>query len=200
VVARLTALRRARAGAVTLEVDGRPWRTVPDDVVVRCGLHAGLTLDRPRLRLLRTELRRAEGLATAGRALAQRPLSRRQVSERLRRHGVAPPAERETLGTLAAAGLVDDTRLANARAAALADRGWGDLAIAARLQCDGLEEADVLGALAGLPPEAGRAAALVAGPSDRRKAWSSLARRGFSPDAIEDALGSLDAEHPPGLG
>lgn len=185
---------------MTLELDGQPWRTVPDDVVVRCGLHAGLTLDRPRLRLLRTELRRAEGLATAGRALAQRPLSRRQLSERLRLRGVAPPAERETLSRLVAAGLVDDARLASARAAGLADRGWGDHAIAARLQRDGLEEADVRAALAGLSPEPRRAAALVAEISDGRKAGSLLARRGFSSDAIESALGSLDAEHHPGLG
>lgn len=185
---------------MTLEVDGRPWRTVPDDVVVRCGLHAGLTLDRPRLRLLRTELRRAEGLAAAGRALAQRPLSRRQLSERLRRRGVAPPVERETLGALTAAGLVDDARLASARASMLADRGWGDLAIAARLQRDGLEEAHIRVALAELPPEAGRAAAFAADVSEPRKAWSLLARRGFSPDAIEGALGSVDAEYRPGLG
>jgi regulatory protein len=181
-------------------VDGKPWRTVPDDVVVRCGLHAGLTLDRPRLRLLRAELRRAEALTTAGHALAQRPLSRRQVSERLRRRGVAQPVEQETLGTLAAAGLLDDARLAKARAGALADRGWGDFAIAARLRDEGLEEAEVRAALRELPPEAGRAAALVVAVADRRKAWSLLARRGFSPDAIEAALGSLDAEHEAGLG
>jgi regulatory protein len=194
-VATLTALRRARAGRVTLEVDGQPWRTVPDDIVVRCGLHAGLTLDRPRLRLLRTELRRAEALATAGRALAQRPLSRRQVSERLRRRGVMPPVEHETVATLAAAGLLDDARLAKDRAAALADRGWGDIAIATRLQRDGLRVAEVRVALEGLPPEEGRAAAVVVDVFDRRKAWSLLVRRGFSPDAIEAALGSLDAEH-----
>jgi regulatory protein len=199
-VATLTALRRARAGGVRLEVDGQPWRTVPDDVVVRCGLHAGLALDRARLRLLRAELRRAEALATAGRALAERPLSRRQVSERLRRRGVAPPVEHETLGTLAAAGLLDDARLARTRAAVLADRGWGDIAIAARLQRDGLEEAEVRVALAALPPEAGRAAAVVADVSEGHKAWSLLVRRGFSPDAIEGALGSLDAEHQGGLG
>jgi regulatory protein len=199
-VATLTALRRARAGRVTLEVDGQPWRTVPDDVVVRCGLHAGLTLDRPRLRLLRTELRRAEALATAGHALAKQPLSRRQVRERLRRRGVPPPVEQETLGTLAAAGLVDDARLARARAATLADRGWGDIAIAKRLQRNGVEEADARVALAELPPEAGRAAACVAGVSDGRKAWSLLVRRGFSPDAIDSALGSLDAERWAGLG
>jgi regulatory protein len=199
-VATLTALRRTRAGRVALEVDGQPWRTVPDDVVVRCGLHAGLTLDRPRLRLLRTELRRAESLATAGRALAQRPLSRRQVSDRLRRRGVAPRVERETLGTLAAAGLVDDARLARARAAALTDRGWGDLAIAARLRREGLEDGEVRAALADLPPEAERAAALVADLADRHKAWSLLTRRGFSPDASEGALGALDAEDRRGLG
>jgi regulatory protein len=199
-VATLTALRRARAGRVALEVDGQPWRTVPDDVVLRCGLHAGLTLDRPRLRLLRTELRRAESLATAGRALAQRPLSRQQVSERLRRRGVAPRVEQETLGTLAAARLVDDARLARTRSAALADRGWGDLAVAARLRREGLEEGEVRAALANLPPEAERAAALVADLADRRKAWSLLARRGFSPDASEGALGALDAEDRRGLG
>jgi regulatory protein len=199
-VATLTALRRARTGRVALELDGQPWRTVPDEVVVRCGLHAGLTLDRPRLRLLRTELRRAESLATAGRALAQRPLSRRQVSERLRRRGVAPPIERETLGTLATAGLVDDARLARARAAALADRGWGDLAIAERLRREGLEEGEVGAALADLSPEVGRAAALVAGLTDPRKAWSLLARRGFSPDASEQAVGALDADDRGGLG
>lgn len=199
-MATLTALRRARTGRVALELDGQPWRTVPDEVVVRCGLHAGLTLDRPRLRLLRTELRRAESLATAGRALAQRPLSRRQVSERLRRRGVAPPIERETLSTLAAAGLVDDARLARARAAALADRGWGDLAIAERLRREGLEEGEAGAALADLSPEVGRAAALVAGLSDPRKAWSLLARRGFSPDASEQALGALDADDRGGLG
>jgi len=113
---------------------------------------------------------------------------------------LAPPVERETLGTLAAAGLVDDARLARARAAALADRGWGDLAIAARLQRDGLEEAEARVALAELPAEQGRAAALVADLSDGRNAWSLLARRGFSPDAIEGALGSLDAEGRRGLG
>lgn len=199
-MATLTALRRARVGRVTLEVDGQSWRTVPDDVVVRCGLHAGLTLDRPRLRLLRAELRRAEALATAGRALAQRPLSRREVSERLRGRGVAPLVEQETLVTLATAGLLDDARLAKARAAALADRGWGDLAIATRLRRAGLEEAQVRAALANLPPEAGRAAARVGDVADRRKAWSLLARRGFSPDAIEGALGSLDAEQEAGLG
>ena len=43
-----------------LEVDGRPWRTVPDRVVVRCGLAADVELTRPLLRHLRAELRDAD--------------------------------------------------------------------------------------------------------------------------------------------
>ena len=196
-MATLTALRRSGPGRVALEVDGRPWRAVPDDVVVRSGLHAGLTLDRSRLRLLRSELKRAEALATAGRALAQAPLSRRRLGERLRRRGVTPAAERAAVGTLMAAGLVDDTRLAHTRAQALADGGWGNVAIAARLERDGFGTEDAGNALDSLPPERKRAAAL-AEELPRRKAWANLARRGFSPEALEEALGSLDADGEPG--
>jgi SOS response regulatory protein OraA/RecX len=196
----LTALRRAREGRVALEVDGRPWRTVPDEVVVRCSLHAGLTLDRPRLRLLRTELRRAEALATAGRALARRPLSHRRLSEHLRRRGVPPAVGREVLAALEGPGLVDDPQLATARAGRLAERGWGDLAIATRLERDGFDESDVRTALSQLPAEAERAAATVAGLPDRRRAWRLLNRRGFSSEAIEGTVGALDADHPVGLG
>ena len=61
----VTALR-ARRGRVEVEVDGSPWRTLPLEVVGRSGLLVGLELDRPRLRLVRRELRRAEALAAAG--------------------------------------------------------------------------------------------------------------------------------------
>ena len=198
-MATLTALRRSGPSRIALEVDGRPWRAVPDDVVVRCGLHAGLTLDRPRLRLLRTELRRAEALEAAGRALARAPLSRRRLTERLHSRGVTPAAERDAVGTLTAAGLVDDARLARERAQALADRGWGDLAIAVRLERAGFGDDDVRNALAGLGPERERAEATAAklGQPGRR-AWGALTRRGFSPEALEDALGSLDGEGEPG--
>ena len=173
-----------------LEVDGRPWRTVPDDVVVRCGLHAGLALDRARLRSLRTELQRAEALATAGRALARAPLSRRRLGERLRRRGVAPSAERTAVATLTSAGLLDDARLALERDQGLAERGWGDLAVATRF-----EEKEVREALSALPSEASRAAELARKLGKvRAKTWGALARRGFAPEAIEDALGALDAE------
>jgi hypothetical protein len=71
----LTALRRARAGRVALEVDGRPWRVVPDEVALAAGLRAGLVLDRAALRRLRRELRRVEAMEAAARVLAHRDLA-----------------------------------------------------------------------------------------------------------------------------
>jgi regulatory protein len=183
---------------VALEVDGQPWRAVPDEVVALCGLAAGVELDRPLLRRLRAELRRAEALEVAGRALARRPLSRRRLSERLRGRGVPPPAEREAVATLDRLGLVDDARLAPERAVALAERGWGDEAIAARLEAEGLAHELVARAVTELEPEHERAATLAAPSRDRRAAWKLLARRGFSLEAIEAALGALDEQAPAG--
>ena len=188
----LTAVRRERPGRVALEVNGHPWRVVPDDVVARCGLAPGIVLERPLLRRFRRELRRAEALGAATRSLARRDLSARRLRERLDARGIRPPAAEAALEALASAGVVDDARLARSRAAALADRGWGDAAIAARLEQEGIGAEPARAALSELPPEPERAAALAAGSLDRRAAWSLLARRGFSSDSIEHAVGVLD--------
>ncbi|MGH3033881.1 MAG: regulatory protein RecX [Gaiellaceae bacterium] len=192
--ATLTAVRRRSRGRVALEVDGRPWRVVPDDVVVRCGLAAGVPLERPLLRRIRTELLRARALEAGLRALERRDLSRARLEERLRRRRLGPAAEKEAVATLEEAGLVDDARLAHTRAQALAARGWGDAAVAARLRQEGLPDEAVRAALAGLSQEEERARAVAGSASDRRRAWGLLARRGFSPESAEAALGPLDGE------
>jgi SOS response regulatory protein OraA/RecX len=197
---KLTALRRARPGTVLLELDGEPWRFVPDEVVVRCGLSSGVELDRPLLRLLRRELRRAEALDLAGRTLRRRDLSHRRLSERLERGGVAPAAGRSALLALSEARIVDDARLANGRAATLAERGWGDAAIAARLDAEGIPEAEAGSAIAKLESEAARAARAAVAMSDRRKVWALLTRRGFAEETIEAVVESLDEETGGGLG
>jgi SOS response regulatory protein OraA/RecX len=197
---RVTALRRRRPGAVAVEVDGRHWRVVPDDVVVRCGLAAGVELERPLLRELRRELRRAEALSVATRALARRDLSRQRLDERLRARGATGAESERTVATLEATGVVDDARVARRRAEALAERGWGDAAVAARLQAEGIAPDSVRAALAELTPERERAAALARQAPDRVKAWKLLARRGFSADSAESALGPLDEVPPAGLG
>jgi SOS response regulatory protein OraA/RecX len=172
---------------------------VPDDVVVRCGLRADLELDRPLLRRLRRELHHAEALAVAGRTLRRRDVSTRRLAERLETAGVAPEAERSALQALAEARILDDARLAEARASTLAERGWGDAAIATRLEAEGIDETDARAALAALPAETSRAEAISKGLS-RPKAWALLARRGFDEETIGAVVGWLDEEAGGGLG
>jgi regulatory protein len=175
-------------------VDGRPWRTVPDVVVVRCGLSVGTELERPLLRELRRELRRAEALTTATRALTARDLSRKRLTERLRSRGITPTEGRRAVAVLEAAGLVDDERLARTRATVLAERGWGDAAIEARLAQEDVPAALVRKAIAELPPERERAVAVSARVDGSRATWSLLARRGFATETIEDVVRRLDDE------
>jgi SOS response regulatory protein OraA/RecX len=164
---------------------------VPDDVVVRCGLHSGLEIDRPLARSLARELRKASALATAERALRSRPLSEERLRRRLDERGVPAAACESAIDTLQRAGQVDDERLARGRASSLAERGWGDAAIVARLTGEGLPGSMVEAAVSALEPEPARAAFLAFG-KDPRKAWTLLQRRGFDRETIEATLGGLD--------
>ena len=167
---------------------------MPDDVVVRCGLRADLELDRPLLRSLRRELRQAEAIALAGRTLRRRDVSTKRLTERLARAGVAPSAAKGAVGALSDARIVDDARLAAARASALAQKGWGDAAITARLEAEGIGADDARRAIGALAPEPNRAEALAAAQPDRRKAWTLLCRRGFHESTIEDVVGGWTSE------
>ena len=192
----VTALRDARRGHVAVELDGAPWRTIPVDVVVRAGLTEGRTLDRPALRVLRRELRRAQALALAARALRRRDLSERRLAERLERAAVAPAAVEESLEALSRAGLLDDERFARSRASALADRGYGDAAIRHDLERQTVSGELVEAALEQLDPEQERARRLVErrGPGARTARY--LATKGFGDEAIEAALGADFANDP----
>jgi SOS response regulatory protein OraA/RecX len=180
-------------------VDGHPWRTVPDRVVVSLGLAAEVELTRPLMRRLRAELRDAEALAAASRVLKRRDVSRRRLEERLARAGVHPGPRERAVTALAEAGALDDRRLAERRTVVLAERGWGDAAIRARLEGEGFAFEHVETALAQLAPESERAARLVAG-QDPRKAWNLLSRRGFDLEAVAEAVAPLDEGDRGGLG
>ena len=166
---------------------------------MRCGLRADLLLDRPLARSLARELRRERALGSAVRSLRSRPLSERRLRERLRSRGIGSNAEEAAIATLFDAGFVDDGELARGRALALAERGWGNAAIEARLDGEGLPEPEVKAAIAELEPEGERAARLIRGLAPR-KAWGVLQRRGFDPETIESTLGDLDEGDAEGLG
>ena len=192
----VTRLRDSGRGRVAVELDGAPWRTLPVNVVARSGLAEGRKLDRPALRLLRQELRRAEALAVAGRALRRRDLSERGLTERLARASVAPAAVEESLAVLSRAGLVDDGRFARTRADSLAERGYGDAAIRHDLGRQGISPEVIQAALESLEAEGERARRLV----ERRGPGASTARylasKGFGEEALEAAAGADFAPDP----
>jgi regulatory protein len=186
----VTALRDDRRGRVAVELDGAPWRVLPLDVVVRAGIAEGRLLDRPALRLLRRELRRAEALRVATRALRARDLSTRRLEDRLARAAVSPATAAESVAALTRAGLVDDARLARTRAGALAERGYGDAAIRHRLEQEGVPGELATEAVSGLGGEAERAARLIERRGTGIRTARFLTGRGFGEQAVEAALGA----------
>lgn len=190
----VTGLHPERRDRVRVELDGAPWRTLPASAVVSAGLRVGVLLDRPRARELRGAIRRTEALDAAGKALARRDRSVKGLEAVLEQRGI-PEAERtRVVATFEGLGYLDDDRFATARAAALADRGHGDEAIRFELSREGLDEGRVLAALEGLVPELERARRLCRASEPRRRTAARLARRGFSFDTIESALGALESE------
>jgi regulatory protein len=189
----VTALRERRRGRVEVELDGVPWRSLPVEAVVRARLAVGRPLDRETARTLARELRRVRALARAIRALAARERSRRALDERLARAGTPEAARAEALAALEELGLVDDARLAHARARALADRGYGDAAIRADLEREGVAAEEAAAALAALDPERERAERLLGdgerGPRELRR----LAARGFEPATIAELAPFADS-------
>jgi regulatory protein len=156
----------------------------------------GRPLDREAARTLGRELRRAEALAAAARALRYRDLSRRQLEERLTRRGLRPEAREDALEALETAGLLDDARVAAARAGALAARGYGDEAVRFALEGEGLAAGLVAEALGALEPEAARAAKLLARRGRSPAALRWLAARGFDVSTLEDVAGFADEPAP----
>ena len=179
---RVTGLKEQRGGRVAVEVDGALWRTLPVDAAVRAELRVGVELDRPRLRVVRQELRRTEALGWAVRALRRRDLSRHALEQRLDRAGLTVEERRAALATLEQAGLVDDDRFAAARAGGLAKRGYGDEAIRWRLEQEGVEPELASRAIASLVPErragSGSRGAPRRRPRDRRLPRPARLRRG----------------------
>jgi SOS response regulatory protein OraA/RecX len=190
----VTALRERKRGRVAVELDGRPWRVLPADAVVRAGLGVGRRLDRSTARELARETRRAKALAQATRTLATSGRSRRELEQRLARAGHAGTAREEALATLDRAGLVDDARLAEDRAELLARRGYGDLAIRADLRRRQIASEAATNAVESLAPESERIRELLAGKSITPALLRRLAGRGFSRETLDEVASSFAPE------
>jgi SOS response regulatory protein OraA/RecX len=182
----VTGLRERKRGRVAVELDGRPWRVLPTDAVVRAGLAVGRPLERPTARELAREIRRARALAAATRSLAASDRSERALEQRLARAGHSAAAREAAIASLARAGAVDDVRLAQSRAELLARRGYGDAAIRADLRRRLIAPEAADAAVASLEPEVERLRRVLEQQSITPALLRRLAGRGFSRDALEE--------------
>lgn len=182
----VTGLRERKRGRVAVELDGRPWRVLPTDAVVRAGLTAGRPLDRPRARELGRELRRARALVAATRSLTAGDRSEQALEQRLAQAGHSVAAREAAIAALARAGAVDDVRLAERRAELLARRGYGDAAIRADLRRCLIAPETAAGAVAALEPEIERLRRIVENESVTPALLRRLSGRGFSRDALDE--------------
>jgi SOS response regulatory protein OraA/RecX len=190
----VTGLRERKRGRVAVELDGRPWRVLPTDAVVRVGLVVGRPLDRPTARELARELRRARALAQATRLLAASGTSRGELEQRLSRGRHPGLAREEAVGALERAGVLDDARLAETRAEQLARRGYGDAAIRSDLRRRLIPAEEAAAAVAALEPELGRIRVLVEGQTVTPALLRRLASRGFSRDTLEEIAAAFAQE------
>jgi SOS response regulatory protein OraA/RecX len=196
VVTRLivTALRERKRGRVAVELDGRPWRVLPTDAVLRAGVVVGRPLDRPVARELAREVRRARALAAATRSLAASDCSALALGQRLARGGHSAAATQDAIASLARAGAVDDARMAKSRAETLARRGYGDAAIRADLRRRLIAAEVAASAVEALEPEAARLRRLLENESVTPALLRRLAARGFSRDSVDEVVSAFALE------
>ena len=187
----VTALRERKRNRVAVELDGRPWRVLPTDAVVRAGLTVGHPLDRSTARELAREIRRAKALAAATRSLAASDRSQRALEQRLARAGHSAAAREDAIASLARAGAIDDARLAESRAELLARRGYGDTAIRGDLRRRQIAPEVAAGAVAALEPELERLRRVIENESVTPALLRRLAGRGFSRDTLDEVASSF---------
>ena len=100
----------------------------------------------------------------------------------------------ETVEAARRAGLVDDRRFAESRAALLAARGAGDLLIGDDLARHGVPADTAQLAIAHLEPEADRVAAIVDARGRSPRTARYLAAKGFSESSLEPLVADLVAD------
>jgi regulatory protein len=132
----------------------------------------------------------ADAVEVALAALRYRDLSEHELEQKLAARGFPEEEREEVVATLRRTGLLDERRFAEARAASLASRGAGDALVRHELERAGVAPDVVADALDALEPEHERARAVVVRRGSGGKTVRYLAGKGFSSDAIAEAVAS----------
>ena len=187
----VTALTVRGRGSVAVTLDGVEWRVLPTAVVVSAGLAVGGIVDRPTARRVGQLRRRHRAEAAALRALGARDHTSASLEQRLTDRRIAPGLVRETVARARRAGLVDDDRFAIGRATLLAERGAGDMLIAADLEHQGVPDEVACRALDVIDAESERAGRIVVRRGMSPQTLRYLAAKGFSEETLEPLVADM---------
>ena len=135
--------------------------------------------------------RQGRPLESAAKALARRDHSAAGLAARLERQGIDATEAAEAVARLQVAGYVDDERFAAARAAALAERGYGNDAIRADLAGHGLDADRIAAAMEALDAEDDRARELIERHGRSPRTARRLAATGFSPESLASVFDGI---------
>jgi len=133
------------------------------------------------------EMPRRTALEAATDALARKDHSTSGLVGYLAERGIDVDEAQKAVERLAAAGYVDDARVASVRAESLAARGYGDAAIKADLESRELTAERIEAAISELDPESDRARSIVERDGRTARTARRLIAKGFSEDAVEMA-------------
>lgn len=203
---RITALEPdpARAGAVRVLVDGKPYCTVDRATVGSAGLAVGAEWDEAAERAADAEA----AWRTLLKALERRSFSVGEIRRRLRQKGHPPEAVDHAVARAEGLRLLDDAAFARQFVRSRASRGRGparlrqdlralsvaDSLIESALREEWPEPEDALGLAAALAARRARQLGDIPRELKRRRLLAYLARRGFSGAPVSELVRRVLAE------
>ncbi|MBM3322918.1 hypothetical protein FJY69_05530 [candidate division WOR-3 bacterium] len=205
---RITALQPQRGNKrrVSVFLDGRFLFGLSQDTVAAAGLREGVEIDRAKLERIAREEQSYQARNYAFLLLSYKARTTAELSQRLTRKGFPPETIRETLDRLAELGMVNDEGYARQFVQDRISIGHkGRWRVRQELVKRGISREQAEAALAQAPDELAAARAVTGKYLERnrrlepavlkRRLYAFLARRGFSPDTIQQVLDEPEPEH-----
>jgi regulatory protein len=211
----ITALRVAssRKQTVEIELDGKAWRIVDAEVVVRFALKAGDALEKDDLKRIEREDAYVTARRRAVNFCVTRPRTEREATRRLEEGRLESEIVQRVLADLREQGLLQDAEAAQLAARKGRRAGIGPRRVEADLRARGIAGETLDEAVESLRDpdwQRSEAAAIAAKrrsrlsgrplPEQRRKIGDYLLRRGFDREIVSEVLtevlGSEDDDQP----
>lgn len=207
----ITSIHERRAGSVRyiIAIDTHPSATISAQAIAELGLKVGKRIDETEALALQTESARVAVFDKAVELLAARARSVRDLRLRLRRAGAESPLIDVAIERLASLGLLNDAEyarnVANLRATSggvskrrigqeLQKRGISrDVADAAIEETLEVVELDELGSARAVATKRMRSLKALDQPTQRRRLYAFLARRGYTGGVIAQVIKEIGA-------